>query len=96
MILIFSPPFTKKIVFSFLLVCFGSVYCKQYGPRSDCSHRSSLIRVHDVCFDDKISYGIKLWHEGFIMDDFNLFPSIYKKIVSIPARSHTFVEIDQG
>ena len=21
-----------------LLMCFGSLYCKQYGPRSDCSH----------------------------------------------------------
>ena len=26
-----------------------------YGPRPDCSFRSSLIRVHSVCFHDKIS-----------------------------------------
>ena len=29
---------------------FGSLYCKQYGPRSDCSLWSSLVRVHIICF----------------------------------------------
>ena len=28
---------------------FKSHFCKQCGPRSDCSSRSSLIRVHTVC-----------------------------------------------
>ena len=28
-------------------------YVKWYGPRSDCSHRSCLIRVHSVCFHVK-------------------------------------------
>ena len=28
---------------------FKSHFCKQCGPRSDCSFRSSLIRVHTVC-----------------------------------------------
>ena len=28
---------------------FKSYFCKQCGPRSDCSSRSSLIRVHTVC-----------------------------------------------
>ena len=32
---------------------FGSLYCKSYGPRSDCSLRSSLILVHSVCFHSK-------------------------------------------
>ena len=33
----------------------GSLYCKQYAPRSDCSFKSSLIRVHFVfCFDEKV------------------------------------------
>ena len=31
----------------------GSLYCKQYGPRLDCSHGSSLIRVHIVDFYEK-------------------------------------------
>ena len=35
-----------------LFMYFGGLYCKQYGPRSD---RSSLIRVHCVCFLDKSS-----------------------------------------
>ena len=30
-----------------------SLYCKQYAPRSDCSLRSSLNRVHSVCFHGK-------------------------------------------
>ena len=29
-------------------------FCKQCGPRSDCSRRSSLIRVHTVCLYAKI------------------------------------------
>ena len=45
-----------------LLMLLGSIYCKQFRPRSDyslwsksdCSLRSSLIRVHSVCFHDKI------------------------------------------
>ena len=34
---------------SHLPTYFGSLYCKQYEHRSDCSLRSSLIRVHIVC-----------------------------------------------
>ena len=33
----------------------GSLICKQYGPRSDCSLVSSLIRVHIVCLHEKSS-----------------------------------------
>ena len=32
----------------------GSWNCKQNGPWSDCSQRSSLIRFHSVCFHGKI------------------------------------------
>ena len=38
---------------SCLLKYLSSLYCKQYGPRSDCSLNSSLIRVHIVCFHDE-------------------------------------------
>ena len=31
----------------------GSLYCKQYGPRSDCLHGNSPTRVHIVFFHDK-------------------------------------------
>ena len=44
LLVIFSP-FTINVVCS--LIC---LYCKQYGPRSDCFLRSSQIRVHSVCF----------------------------------------------
>ena len=40
---------------SLLLMCYGSLYCIQYGLRSDCSLGSSLIRVHIVGFLNKIS-----------------------------------------
>ena len=33
---------------------FKSHFCKQCGPRSDCSSRSSLIRVHSVCLYSKM------------------------------------------
>ena len=39
---------------SHLLMFLGSIYCKQYGPRSDCSLRSTLIWIHSVCFHNKI------------------------------------------
>ena len=38
---------------SHLFMFLVSLYCKHYGPRSDCSPGSSLIRVHSVCFHDK-------------------------------------------
>ena len=45
-----APIATKVICFSRLLKCLRSLYGKQRGPRSDCSHRSSLFWVHAVCF----------------------------------------------
>ena len=39
---------------SHLVMFLDNMYCKQYGPRSDSSLWSSLIRVHCVCFHDKI------------------------------------------
>ena len=33
---------------------------KRYGPRSDCYLGSSLIRVHSVCFNDKIQSEVHL------------------------------------
>ena len=39
---------------------FGSLYCKQYGPRSDCSLGTSLIRAHSVCFHQKSSLKLNL------------------------------------
>ena len=47
-------------VLSFLLMHFGSLYCKQYETRSDCSNGSSMIRVHIVCFKDKIYSEVNL------------------------------------
>ena len=46
--LTFSPPVTT------FLVCICSLYFKQYGPRSDCSQGSSLIRDHSVHLHDEI------------------------------------------
>ena len=50
----FSTIHNNYYLLCHLLLYFGSLYCKQYGPRSDCSIRSSLIRIHSVCFLDKI------------------------------------------
>ena len=51
-------PFPAKHDFRFLLhsllMFLGSINCKQYVPRSDCSKGSSLIRVHSICFYEKI------------------------------------------
>ena len=45
-----APIAIKVVCFSRLLKCLRSLYGKQFGPRSDCSYRSSLFRVHAVCF----------------------------------------------
>ena len=47
---------------------FKSHFCKQCGPRSDCSFRSSLIWVHTVCLYAKI--GLKSLQE-YSADDIN-------------------------
>ena len=51
----FPPVITVVVCFSHLFMFLGSLYCEKYGPRSDCSQWSSLIRVHIVCFHDKSS-----------------------------------------
>ena len=41
-----------------LLTVFGGLYCKHFGPDQTCPKRGSRpIRVHGVCFRDKISLG---------------------------------------
>ena len=55
-ILHFSPPFTQQMQSA----CSPSdllryLISKQYGPKSDCSLRSSLIRVHSAGYHDKKS-----------------------------------------
>ena len=46
---------TYNVCSSRLLMFLDSLYCKQYGPSSDCSLWSSLIRVHIVWFSEKYS-----------------------------------------
>ena len=43
-----------------VLMVLDRLYCKKYEPRSNCSHRSSLIRVHIVCFSEKIMSEVHL------------------------------------
>ena len=52
-------PFSFVIRSSCLCIFLGSLYCKQYGPRSHCFQWSSLIRVHSICFHDKIKSEVK-------------------------------------
>ena len=41
---------TKVVCFSRLLKCLRRLYCKECGPTSDCSYRSSLFWVHAIFF----------------------------------------------
>ena len=59
---------TKVACFSRLLKCLRSLYGKQCGPRSDCSYRSSLFWVHDVCF--YTLFVSNVW-QLFAADDFS-------------------------
>ena len=45
---IFSTIHENFCLISLMLLYFGGLYCKQYGPGSDCSLRSSLIRSHSL------------------------------------------------
>ena len=53
---------------------FKSHFCKQCGPRSYCSSRSSLIRVHIVCLYAKIGFAkfarlFSRWHKQMTFSD---------------------------
>ena len=68
-----TSPLTLKLPITTIVVCFViclilSHFCKQCGPRSDCSSRSSLISVHTVCMYAKI--GLKSLQE-YSADDRN-------------------------
>ena len=59
---VFPPLMTSCCLLSHLPTYFGSLYCKYYEPRSDCSLKSSLIRVHIVCFQDESKCSLKcIW-----------------------------------
>ena len=47
------------LLLSYMLIHFGSLHCKQYGPRSDCSFMSSLIWFHNVLTRQKY-FGVYL------------------------------------
>ena len=53
---VYFLPLTLKLPITTTAVCFVICchFCKQCGPRSDCSSRSSLIWVHTVCLYAKI------------------------------------------
>ena len=53
------PPLTTNVFCFYPLMYFGSLYYKQYGPTAHYSLRSSLIRVHIVCFHVKSSLECK-------------------------------------
>ena len=59
-LIVFLPQGDFCLLLSLLLMFLGSLYCKQYGPRSDCSLGSKLIGVHSVCFFDKIKSEVHL------------------------------------
>ena len=69
-----SSQLTLKLPITTIVVCyvvacdFKSHFCKQCGPRSDCSCRSSLIKVHTVCLYANI--GLKSLQENS-EDDIN-------------------------
>ena len=57
-----------------LHIYFGQLYSKQYKPRSDCSHRGSLISVHSVSFQE-----MRMKHmEGHLYSVENTSFSIFK------------------
>ena len=63
-----APIATKVVCFSRLLKCLRSLYGKQCGPRSDCSYRSSRIRVYSVCFNTEFLSNVM---QLFAADDFS-------------------------
>ena len=63
-----APIATKVVCFSRLLKCLRSLYGKQCGPRSDCSYRSSLFWVHNVCY---YTWFICYVRQLFAADDFS-------------------------
>ena len=50
-----SAVYTTVILLSHLLMYFGSLYCKQLGPKSNCSQGTRLISIPYVCYYGKSS-----------------------------------------
>ena len=67
-ILTLKTPITTIVVCFVICLWFQNHFCKQCGPRLDCSLRSSLIWVHIVCLYVKI--GLKSLQE-YSADDIN-------------------------
>ena len=68
-ILTLTLPIKKQLSSALSSACdLKSHFCKQSGPRSDCSFRSSLIRVHTVCLYAKT--GLKSLQEYSVDDIF--------------------------
>ena len=67
-----APIATKVVCFSRLLICLRSLYDKQFGPRSDCSYRSSL---RAVCFGSTLVASMLVFFSNnrqlFAADDFS-------------------------
>ena len=61
----------------------GRVYCKQYGPISDCSSGSSLISVHIDCFQVKIYSEVHLNIRSRYFEKANIFRTKDSGVLSI-------------
>ena len=68
-VLTLKAPITTIVVSLSSVSYFKSHFCKQCGPRSDCSFRSSLIWVHTVCLYAEI--GLKVCKNIHSADDIN-------------------------
>ena len=89
------------IVVSLPFAChFKSCVCKQCGPTSDCSSRSSLIRAHAVCLYAKIGLkslqeysadDISRWH--FQMQVFLAFYNVRDKVKCLVDSSASLFEV---
>ena len=90
-----SPPLTLKASALSSACDFESHFCKQCGPRSDCSFRSSLIWVHTVCRYTKNSFEkfariFSRRHKQTTFSDAVFLGALRVKCVSIPHKKVIF------
>ena len=76
----------KVVCFCRLLKCFRNFLVKQCRPRSNCSCRSSLIRVHNVCLCTNIRHTISKYSKQTTKQ--TLFPTAAFLVIFLSEPSH--------
>ena len=58
---LFPSIYNNCRLLTYLMMYINSLYCRHYGPRSECSYGSILIRGFSICFHDKCIFRCNIY-----------------------------------